>query len=116
MTEKGDRLYGRGTCDMKGFLACMMAAVPDFKRRNLKTPIHLLFSYDEEVGCTGVRPMIGEFGERLTKPRMIIVGEPTNMNVVEAHKGGLRWEVTITGRPVHSSMAPIGCQLDQHCW
>ncbi|MGI9409386.1 MAG: acetylornithine deacetylase [Hyphomicrobiaceae bacterium] len=108
MTEKSDRLYGRGTCDMKGFLACMMAAVPDFKRRNLKTPIHLLFSYDEEVGCTGVRPMIGEFGERLIKPRMVIVGEPTNMNVVEAHKGGLRWEVTITGRPVHSSMAPLG--------
>ena len=108
MTEKGDRLYGRGTCDMKGFLACMMAAVPDFKQRNLKTPIHLLFSYDEEVGCTGVRPMIGEFGERLIKPRMVVVGEPTNMNVVEAHKSGLRWEVTITGRPVHSSMAPLG--------
>ena len=53
-----DRLYGRGTCDMKGFLACALASVPDYKRRRLKTPIHLAFSYDEEVGCLGVRPMI----------------------------------------------------------
>ena len=108
LTEKGDKLYGRGACDMKGFLACVMAAVPDFKARDLKVPMHILFSYDEEVGCTGVRPMIGEFGDRFVKPRMVIVGEPTNMSVVEAHKGGLRWNVTVTGRPVHSSMAPLG--------
>ena len=108
LTEKDGKLYGRGACDMKGFLACVMAAVPDFKRRNLNVPMHILFSYDEEVGCTGVRPMISEFGDRFVKPRMVIVGEPTNMSVVEAHKGGLRWNVTVTGRPVHSSMAPLG--------
>jgi acetylornithine deacetylase len=108
MVEKGSKLYGRGTCDMKGYLACMLAAVPEFKRRNLKTPIHLVFSYDEEVGCTGVRPMISEFGKTLPKPRMVVVGEPTSMLVVDAHKGPVRWRVELTGRPAHSSMAPLG--------
>jgi len=108
LTEKGGKLYGRGTCDMKGFLACAMAMVPDLKRRPLKVPIHLVFSYDEEVGCIGVRPMIGEFGDRLVKPRMAIVGEPTGMGVVDAHKGPARWSVTLTGKPVHSSMAHQG--------
>jgi acetylornithine deacetylase len=108
MVEKGTRLYGRGTCDMKGYLACMLAAVPDFKRRKLRTPIHLVFSYDEEIGCTGVRPMISEFGKTLPKPRMVVVGEPTSMLVVDAHKGPVRWRVELTGRPAHSSMAPLG--------
>ncbi len=108
LTEKDGRLYGRGACDMKGFLACVMAAVPDYARRDLKVPMHLLFSYDEEVGCTGVRPMIDAFGDRFVRPRMVIVGEPTNMTVVDAHKGPVRWGVTITGRPAHSSMAPLG--------
>ncbi|MEO0810082.1 MAG: acetylornithine deacetylase [Pseudomonadota bacterium] len=108
LTEKNNRLYGRGSCDMKAFLACVMASVPDFNRRSLKMPLHIVFSYDEEVGCTGVRPMIRQFGERLTRPRMVIVGEPTSMTVVDAHKGPARWHVTITGRPAHSSMAHLG--------
>lgn len=108
LVEKGTKLYGRGSCDMKGFVACVMAKVPEFKARNLKTPIHILLSYDEEVGCTGVRPMIAEMGDRLIKPRMVVVGEPTNMSVVDAHKGPVRWSVDITGRPAHSSMAPLG--------
>ena len=108
LTANGDRLYGRGACDMKGFLACVLAAVPDLKSRQLKVPMHILFSYDEEVGCTGVRPMIDELGDRFVKPRMVIVGEPTNMSVVDAHKGPVRWSVSITGRPAHSSMAPLG--------
>ena len=103
-----DRLYGRGTCDMKGFLACALASVPDYKRRRLKTPIHLAFSYDEEVGCLGVRPMIAEFGRTLPKPRLTIVGEPTSMQVVDAHKGPVRWLVEVTGRAMHSSMAHLG--------
>lgn len=102
------RLYGRGTSDMKGFLACVLAAVPDFQRRSLKTPIHIAFSYDEEVGCLGVRPMIGEFGKSLVKPRLVIVGEPTSMQVVDAHKGPVRWQVEISGRAAHSSMAHLG--------
>ncbi|MEQ1671467.1 MAG: M20/M25/M40 family metallo-hydrolase, partial [Hyphomicrobium sp.] len=93
----GERLYGRGTCDMKGFLACCLAAVPDFKQRKLNTPIHLALSYDEEIGCLGVRPMIAEFGKTLPKPRLTIVGEPTSMQVVDAHKGPVRWQVEVTG-------------------
>lgn len=108
LVEKGTKLYGRGSCDMKGFVACVMAKVPEFKARDLKTPIHIVFSYDEEVGCTGVRPMIAEMGDKLIKPRMVVVGEPTNMSVVDAHKGPVRWSVDITGRPAHSSMAPLG--------
>ncbi|WP_439544354.1 acetylornithine deacetylase [Hyphomicrobium sp.] len=108
LREAEGRLYGRGTADMKGYLACALAMVPSFKTRPLKTPIHLLFSYDEETGCTGVRPMIAELGDRLPKPRAVIVGEPTSMAVVDAHKGPVRWSVEITGRAAHSSMAPLG--------
>ncbi len=102
------RLYGRGSSDMKGFLACVLAAIPDFKRRPLRTPIHLAFSYDEEIGCLGVRPMIAEFGTLLPKPRLVIVGEPTSMQVVDAHKGPVRWQVEVIGRAAHSSMAHLG--------
>jgi acetylornithine deacetylase len=71
-------------------------------------PIHLAFSYDEEIGCLGVRPMIAEFGKRLVKPRMVFVGEPTSMCVVDSHKGPVRWRIDIKGRAAHSSMAPLG--------
>ena len=109
-TLRGDsgRLYGRGTADMKGYLACVLAMVPEFKHRALKVPVHIVFSYDEEVGCTGVRPMIAELGDRLPKPRAVIVGEPTSMAVVDAHKGPVRWNVEVTGRAAHSSMAHLG--------
>lgn len=102
------RFYGRGTADMKGFIAAVLAATPDFKRRKLKTPIHFAFSYDEEVGCLGVRPMLAELGKELPRPRMVIVGEPTSMQVVDAHKGPVRWLVEVKGRAAHSSMAPLG--------
>jgi acetylornithine deacetylase len=102
------RYYGRGTADMKGFIAAVLAATPDFKRRKLRTPIHYAFSYDEEIGCVGVRPMIAELGKNLPKPRMVIVGEPTSMQVIDAHKGPVRWHVEVIGRAAHSSMAPLG--------
>jgi acetylornithine deacetylase len=108
LTERDGKLFGRGTCDMKGFLACVLASVPVFKAASLKVPIHILFSYDEEIGCIGVRPMIGELGRRLQRPRAVIVGEPTGMGVVDAHKGPVRWKVTVRGRAAHSSMAPLG--------
>lgn len=108
LRQDGERLFGRGTTDMKGFLACCLAAVPDFQNRNLKTPIQLAFSYDEETGCTGVRPMLAAFGETLIRPKLAIVGEPSRMTVVDAHKGPVRWQVKVTGRAAHSSMAPLG--------
>lgn len=108
LTERNGRLYGRGATDMKGFLACVLAAVPMFRSRRLSKPVHIIFSYDEEVGCLGVRPLIGRFDDDLVKPEMVIVGEPTKMKVVDAHKGPVRWEVEVRGRAVHSSMAPLG--------
>jgi acetylornithine deacetylase len=108
LTERDGKLYGRGSADMKGFLACVLAAVPDFLKRQLTVPIHLAFSYDEEIGCLGVRPLIAEFDKRFVRPRLVIVGEPTSMGVVDAHKGPVRWHVEIKGRAAHSSMAPLG--------
>lgn len=108
LTQKDGRYYGRGTSDMKGFLACVLAAVPQFKSAALKKPIHIAFSYDEEIGCLGVRPMIAEMGTRLPLPRVVIVGEPTDMRVVDAHKGPVRWQVDIAGRAAHSSMSHLG--------
>ncbi len=108
VAERDGRLYGRGTADMKGFLACVLAAVPDFLQRKLAVPIHLVFSYDEEVGCLGVRPLIAEIRRRFVTPRMVVVGEPTSMSVVDAHKGPVRWHVEVKGRAAHSSMAPLG--------
>jgi acetylornithine deacetylase len=108
LTERDGRLYGRGSCDMKGYLACVLAMVPQLKARRLKVPFHIAFSYDEEIGCTGVRPMIGAFGKSFPTPRMVFVGEPTTMTVVDAHKGPVRWRVELTGRAAHSSMPHIG--------
>jgi acetylornithine deacetylase len=108
LVERAGRLYGRGACDMKGYLACVLAMVPEFSARKLTTPVHIAFSYDEEVGCTGVRPMVRELGRSLPQPRMVLVGEPTGMAVVDAHKGPMRWVVRITGKAAHSSMPHLG--------
>ena len=108
LVERDGKLYGRGACDMKGFLACVLALVPAFKARKLKVPIHIAFSYDEEVGCTGVRPMIAELGKTLPLPRYVLVGEPTSMTVVDSHKGPMRWSVEVTGKAAHSSMPHLG--------
>ncbi len=108
LTKKGSRLYGRGSCDMKGFVACILTHVPKFKARDLKSSIHLLLSYDEEVGCTGVRPMIAELGERLPAPRLVIVGEPTSMKVVDGHKSINGFETFVTGKESHSGKPHLG--------
>jgi len=86
----------------------VLAMAPEFKARSLKTPVHIVFSYDEEVGCTGVKPMIDEMGRTLPKPRLILVGEPTTMTVVDAHKGGYRFFTEITGKDAHSSKPQLG--------
>ena len=108
LTARDGRLYGRGACDMKGFLACVLASVPLFKSRPLKEPLHIIVSYDEEVGCTGVRPLIARLGHDLPRARAIIVGEPTMMGVIEAHKRIDAYRTTVTGREAHSSLPQLG--------
>ena len=108
LNERGGRLYGRGTCDMKGFIAVALALVPQFKSANLKTPIHLALSCDEEVGCKGVRPLVAHIRDHMKKPRAVIVGEPTSMRVVNAHKAALTFSTEVTGHEAHSSLTDQG--------
>jgi acetylornithine deacetylase len=102
------KLYARGSCDMKGFLACVLASVPLFQSRPLKEPIHIILSYDEEVGCTGVRPLIARLGSDLPHPRAIVVGEPTGMAVIDAHKRIDTYRTIVTGKEAHSSLPQLG--------
>ncbi|MDP3254772.1 MAG: acetylornithine deacetylase [Bosea sp. (in: a-proteobacteria)] len=102
------RAYGRGAVDMKGFIALALALVPDFLAADLKTPIHLFFSYDEEVTCLGVVDGIARMGVDLPKPRAVIVGEPTSLELADAHKGIRTFFTTITGVAAHSSKPHLG--------
>jgi len=106
LTEDQGRLYGRGTSDMKGFLACCMALADDFAARPLAVPLHLAFSYDEEVGCLAVRPLLDFLASENIRPRAVIVGEPTMMDVAIGHKSKRNLRVTIKGTPGHSGRAP----------
>lgn len=108
LTRLNGRLYGRGTTDMKGFVAVCLALVPDLLARRLNVPIHIALSYDEEVGCVGVRPMLAHIREHLPLPRAVIVGEPTNMEAIDAHKDIQRWVTEVTGREAHSAMTHLG--------
>jgi acetylornithine deacetylase len=109
LTERDGRLYGRGTCDMKGFLALALATAPVFAEPGrLKRPVHLAFSYDEEVGCLGAPSMIAEIARHLPRPAAVIVGEPTMMEVVHGHKGITTYTVTVTGHEAHSSLTHLG--------
>ena len=100
------RFYGRGTADMKGFIAVALSLVPAMLRRPLKAPIHLALSYDEELGCLGVRSLVSKIADMRVKPALCIIGEPTRMQVVIGHKGGRSYRVRVTGSPAHSSLAP----------
>ncbi|MFD2236909.1 acetylornithine deacetylase [Aureimonas populi] len=108
LTERDGRLYGRGACDMKGFLACALAAVPRMRAAGLRRPIHLAFSYDEEVGCLGVVPLLEALRADGVRPAFCVVGEPTSMQVVTGHKAKRSMRVTARGRACHSSLAPQG--------
>lgn len=108
LTEHDGRLYGRGTSDMKSFIACALALAPAFVRQGLKTPLHLAFSYDEEVGCLGVRDLLTDMVRAGIKPLSCIVGEPTEMRPVIAHKGKQSYRCTVRGLASHSAYAPYG--------
>ena len=108
MVERDGRLYGRGTADMKGFIATALALVPELVARRLPEPVHLAFSYDEEVGCLGVHHLIADLKTAGIAPRLALIGEPTSMRVVNAHKGICANQTLITGVPAHSSQPQRG--------
>ncbi|QND99195.1 acetylornithine deacetylase [Burkholderia cenocepacia] len=114
MSERDGRLYGRGTADMKGFLASVLAAVPMFVARRLSLPIHLAFSYDEEIGCLGVRPMLAELAKRPHRPVLCVIGEPTELKPVLGHKGKLAMRCHVKGAACHSAYAPYGVNAIQY--
>jgi acetylornithine deacetylase len=108
VVERDGRLYGRGTADMKGFIAVALAMVPEFRARTLRVPIHLAFSYDEEVGCLSAPDLIERIVRVLPKPALAIVGEPSEMKVANAHRGITTFVTTVTGRPGHASAPDAG--------
>ncbi|QTP58401.1 acetylornithine deacetylase [Billgrantia antri] len=109
LVDKGDdKLYGRGTCDMKGFIACALVELPEWLKRGLDKPIYLALSYDEEVGCIGAPRMIERLMADHPRPAAVIVGEPTMMQPVVAHKGATNLRTTVTGRASHSSQVDQG--------
>jgi acetylornithine deacetylase len=108
VVEKDGKLYGRGTSDMKSFSAIALSKVPQMLERGLSAPIHFALSYDEEIGCIGAPSMIDRIAERLPSPRAVIVGEPTMMDIVSAHKGIMTLKTTVTGREAHSSLVEDG--------
>jgi acetylornithine deacetylase len=108
VVQRDGRLYGRGTADMKSFIAIALALVPELKARPLQKPIHFCFSYDEEIGCLGVPGLLRLLGRELPKPTLAIIGEPTMMRVVNAHKGVSVFRTRITGLEAHSSAPQRG--------
>lgn len=108
LTEKNKKFYGRGTADMKSFIALILSRIEKIINSNLTKSIHLAFSYDEEVGCIGVHKLIDLLQNSKFKPTFCIVGEPTNMEVVIGHKGKCSHEVEVNGLPCHSGQAPLG--------
>ncbi len=113
VAERDGCLFGRGTSDMKSFVAGALAAAPSFASQRLKTPVHFAFSYDEEVGCLGIGGIIGHINAGGQKPRLVIVGEPTAMQVVDAHKGVFTVNTVVEGLEAHSSAPDDGVNAVQ---
>jgi len=108
LTRRDDRLFGRGSADMKGFIALCLALAPEMLKRQLKTPLHFAFSYDEEVGCLGAPSLIAEIGTRFRKPRIALIGESTELKLGTRHKSCYSFSTTVTGRDGHSSQPERG--------
>lgn len=108
LSEADGKLFGRGTADMKGFLASVLAAVPMFLSSPLRRPVHLAFSYDEEVGCLGVRGLLEVLPQRIEQPALCLIGEPTGLQPVLGHKGKLAMRCHVKGAACHSAYAPSG--------
>jgi len=108
LVERDGRAYGRGTTDMKGFIATALALVPEMVAARPRTPLHFAFSFDEEIGCLGVRPLLALLARELPRPRIAIIGEPTEMKVANAHKGVFSFHTVVTGREAHSSASHLG--------
>ncbi|PTT28716.1 acetylornithine deacetylase [Pseudomonas sp. HMWF021] len=108
LSEHDGKLFGRGTADMKGYIACVLALVPALIAAELRMPVHIALSYDEEVGCLGVRSLLAELEQRPVKPLLCIIGEPTELKPVLGHKGKLAMRCDVHGHPCHSAYAPLG--------
>ena len=108
LAERDGKYYGRGSADMKGFIAATLALVPRFNSMKLKRPIHLALSCDEEVGCKGVRPLVAHLRDHLKRPRAVFVGEPTMMQVVNGHKSAVTFNTEVKGHEAHSSLTHKG--------
>lgn len=108
VVARDGRLYGRGTCDMKGFIACVLALIPEFVSAPLAVPLHLAFSYDEEVGCLAAPALIDALLATVAPPAFAIIGEPTEMRVAQAHRGIASFATSVTGLAGHSSKPGAG--------
>lgn len=107
-TLQGDRIYGRGTCDMKGFIAVCLSRLPHFLDKNLEKPVHLALSYDEELGCLGIGGLLDDLKAHGIAPTACVVGEPTSMQPVMAHKGKRAYRCCVKGMSAHSSAPALG--------
>lgn len=114
LTERDGKLFGRGTADMKGYIACVLALVPALVKAPLRLPVHIALSYDEEVGCLGVRSLLAVLEQRSVKPMLCIIGEPTELKPVLGHKGKLAMRCDVQGQACHSAYAPSGVNAIEH--
>lgn len=115
MHQKGNRLYGRGSADMKGFISVVLSLIKTIKKDKLKKPIHLIFSYDEEVGCIGIQKLIPFLKKLRPTPKFCIVGEPTEMKLITQHKGKKNFDVIFHGVESHSSLIEDGVNSISYC-
>jgi acetylornithine deacetylase len=113
LSQRSGRLFGRGTADMKGFVACALVAMANASKWKLRAPLHIALSYDEEIGCVGVHSLLEQLAMAPVQPRFCIIGEPTSMRVAIGHKGKRAFSAEFHGREIHSALAPGGLNAVQ---